>query len=224
MENLNRIRNNIKGSKKLNRRFHSVPFRKLQTIIEYKALLKGIEVRYLTKEETRNTSRTCHKCGHVARVKGRVFKCPECGMEYDRDLNACVNIARRVTSSMGWGSCEPPEPAYEAGGVKPQLNAGSLAPQGGVAHLTDSRKVLRRRADLTEATVKGPLEGVSAQGSAAVRALAADVAPGLYALPVHRSAAGVAEPERACRDRFAADGTLLCCCLGPLRLCGRRRG
>jgi len=26
---------------------------------------------------------------------------------------------------MGWGSCGPPEPADEAGGVKPQLNAGS---------------------------------------------------------------------------------------------------
>jgi putative transposase len=98
MENLKGIRNSFKGSKKLNRRFHSVPFRKLQTIIEYKALLEGIEVRYLTKEETKNTSRTCHRCGHVARVK----------IEYDRDLNACVNIAHRVTSSMGWGSCEPP--------------------------------------------------------------------------------------------------------------------
>jgi IS605 OrfB family transposase len=49
MENLNGIRNSFKGSKKLNRRFHSMPFRKLQTIIEYKALLEGIEVRYLTK-------------------------------------------------------------------------------------------------------------------------------------------------------------------------------
>ena len=104
MESLNGVRNSFKGSKKLNRRFHSTPFRKLQTIIEYKALLEGIEVRYLTKEETKNTSRTCHRCGHVARVKGRVFKCPKCGMEYDRDLNACINIAHRVTSSMGWGA------------------------------------------------------------------------------------------------------------------------
>jgi IS605 OrfB family transposase len=108
MENLNGIRSNFKKSKKLNRRFHSLPFRRLQTIIEYKALLEGMEVRYLTKEETRNTSRACHRCGHVAQVKGRVFKCPSCGMEYDRDLNACVNIAHRVTSSMGWGRRGPP--------------------------------------------------------------------------------------------------------------------
>jgi len=28
---------------------------------------------------------------------------------------------------MGWRRCESPEPADEAGGVKPKLNAGSLA-------------------------------------------------------------------------------------------------
>jgi hypothetical protein len=53
MENLNGIRGIFKKSKKLNRRFHSLPFRKLQTIIEYKALHEGIEVRYLTKKETK---------------------------------------------------------------------------------------------------------------------------------------------------------------------------
>ncbi|HDO20146.1 MAG TPA: hypothetical protein ENG81_01300, partial [Candidatus Bathyarchaeota archaeon] len=39
--------------------------RKLQTYIEYKALLEGIEVRYLTKRETMNTSKKCHRCGYV---------------------------------------------------------------------------------------------------------------------------------------------------------------
>jgi len=33
---------------------------------------------------------------------------------------------------MGWRRCEPsPEPADEAGGEKPQLNAGSFVLQGG---------------------------------------------------------------------------------------------
>jgi len=107
MENLNGIRDNFKKSKKVNKRFHSLPFRKLQTYIEYKANLEGIKVRYLTKKETKNTSKTCHRCGYVAQVKGRIFKCPKCNMEYDRDLNACVNIARRVMSSAGWGRVSP---------------------------------------------------------------------------------------------------------------------
>jgi putative transposase len=90
MEDLNGIRSKFKKSRKINRRFHSSPFRSLQTIIEYKALL---EVKYLTKEETRNTSRACCRCWYVAQVKGREFGCSKCGLIYDRDLNACVNIS-----------------------------------------------------------------------------------------------------------------------------------
>ncbi len=125
MENLNGIRRNFKKSKKLNRRFHSLPFRKLQTLIEYKALLEGIDVMYLSEKETKNTSKTCHRCGYVTRIKGRIFKCPKCGMEYDRDLNASINIARRVMSSVGWRSCEPRKPACEGSGAKLPPNAGS---------------------------------------------------------------------------------------------------
>jgi len=125
MENLNGIRRNFKKAKKLNNRFHSLPFRKLQTIIEYKANLEGIEVKYLTKKETKNTSKTCHRCGHVAQVKGREFRCPRCGLIYNRDLNACVNIAHALMRGMGWRSREPREPADGEIGVKPTLNAGS---------------------------------------------------------------------------------------------------
>ncbi|MCW4007372.1 MAG: RNA-guided endonuclease TnpB family protein [Candidatus Bathyarchaeota archaeon] len=104
MEKLNEIRRNFNKSKNLNRRFHSLPFRKLQTYLEYKANLKGIAVRYV---EAKDTSRTCHRCGHVAQVKGRAFKCQKCGMLYNRDLNACVNIAHALMRGMGWGSVIP---------------------------------------------------------------------------------------------------------------------
>lgn len=96
-------------------------FRKLQTYIEYKALLEGIEVRYLTKKETKNTSKTCRRCGHVARVRRRVFKCQKCEWNMIGNLNACINIACRVMSSAGWGSCEPPGTPDEVGGVKPHF-------------------------------------------------------------------------------------------------------
>jgi len=55
-------------------------------------------------------------------------------------LNASINIARRVMSSAGWGRGESLEPANEAGGSKPQLNAGSLFLQGEVAHISISRE------------------------------------------------------------------------------------
>ena len=53
-----------------------------------------------------------------------------------RDLNASINIAHALMKGMGWGEvAPPPEPANEAGGEKPQLNAGSLVLQDGVAHI-----------------------------------------------------------------------------------------
>jgi len=125
MEDLNGVRENFKKSKKLNRRFHSLAFRKLQTYVEYKALLEGVDVRFLPKKEVRNTSKTCHRCGHVAQVEGREFRCPKCGLRYNRDLNAAINIAHALTRGMGWRRGEPLEPADVSEGEKPRANAGS---------------------------------------------------------------------------------------------------
>ena len=111
MENLNGIRENFNKSRKLNRRLHSLPFRRLQMYVEYEANLECIAVRCLTKKETMYTSQTCHKCGHVTQVEGREFACPNCGLRYNRDLNACINIAHALMRGMGWGRSEPPEPA-----------------------------------------------------------------------------------------------------------------
>jgi len=52
-----------------------------------------------------------------------MFKCPKCGMEYDRDLNASINIAHRVISSMGDVSL--PNQQMRRGRRKATLNAGS---------------------------------------------------------------------------------------------------
>ncbi|NHW22901.1 MAG: transposase [Archaeoglobales archaeon] len=60
-----------------------------------------MRLQYLTKEETRNTSKICHRCGHVAQISvGRIYKCPTCGMEYDRGFK-CVSIVK--IRSAGWG-------------------------------------------------------------------------------------------------------------------------
>jgi len=106
MEDLSGLRRRMNFSRKSNRRVHSMPYCKLQNYIQYKAGLKGIEVRYVS---ARNTSRTCHRCGHVARqVVGRRFTCDKCGLLYNRDLNAATNIAHALMRRMGWGSVTPP--------------------------------------------------------------------------------------------------------------------
>jgi len=105
MEKLKNIRENMNGSAKLNRRLHTWSFRKLQTYIEYKANLEGIPVVYVNPK---NSSKTCHRCGHVARkVNGREFRCPKCGLVYNRDLNSAINLARSLTRGAGWGCREP---------------------------------------------------------------------------------------------------------------------
>jgi len=100
MEKLTGIRENFKKGKELNRRFHSLPFRKLQKMVEYKAKLEGTKVRYINPK---NTSKTCHRCGYVTHVEGREYHCPKCGMVYNRDLNASINIARASMRGTGRG-------------------------------------------------------------------------------------------------------------------------
>ena len=51
MERLKNIRENMNGSTKLNRRLHSWAFRRLQTYIEYKAILEGILVVYVNPKK-----------------------------------------------------------------------------------------------------------------------------------------------------------------------------
>jgi len=106
MEKLTGIRENFKKGKELNRRFHSLPFRKLQKMVEYKAKLEGIEVRYVNPK---NTSKTCHRCGYVTHVEGREYRCPKCGLKYNRDLNASINVARALTRGTGRGYVNTPK-------------------------------------------------------------------------------------------------------------------
>ena len=106
MERLTGIRENFRRGKELNRRFHSLPFRKLQKMVEYKAKLEGIEVRYVNPK---NTSITCHRCGYVTHVEGREYRCPKCGLKYNRDLNAAINVARALTRGTGRGYVNTPK-------------------------------------------------------------------------------------------------------------------
>jgi IS605 OrfB family transposase len=133
MEDLNGIRSKFKRSKKINRRFHSSPFRRLQTIIKYKILL---EVKYLTKKRWRTRLEHAVGVGMLPKLK-REFRCPRRGLIYNRDLNAYVNIAHALMGGVGWGSCEPQEKQVRIG-VKPTLGAGILALQNGVAHRTEA--------------------------------------------------------------------------------------
>lgn len=41
------------------------------------------------------SSKLCHDCGHVKKdlkLSDRVYRCDECGLEIDRDINASLNL------------------------------------------------------------------------------------------------------------------------------------
>ncbi|HIE22720.1 MAG TPA: transposase [Candidatus Korarchaeota archaeon] len=70
-----------------------MPYYKLSQFIEYKAKWLGIKV---IKVSERNTSRTCHKCGHKGIRVGSLFKCPHCGYKSHADYNGAMNILKRA--------------------------------------------------------------------------------------------------------------------------------
>ena len=83
-----------KRSRKLNRILNSIPTFRIKHMLTYKALWNGIGV-YAINEAW--TSKTCHRCGsRDTIVKGRLFKCKACGLEYNRDLNGAINIGNRL--------------------------------------------------------------------------------------------------------------------------------
>ena len=100
MENLEKIREKIRYGKKINGRLHRWSFRKLQTIIEYKAKLKGIKVVYV---DPHHTSTKCPRCGEKLKrtKKHRILKCKNCGLEADRDMIGSWNIRLKAQKDVG---------------------------------------------------------------------------------------------------------------------------
>ena len=86
------IRNRA-NSKRLNRILSNMPYDKLTRYITYKALWQG---NVVIKISEKWTSKTCHHCGKIGtRPSQGLFKCPYCGLQYNADLNAAINLANR---------------------------------------------------------------------------------------------------------------------------------
>lgn len=87
---------NIEDSKRYILRNWS--YHELQEMIEYKAAMEGIMVKYV---DPAYTSQTCSCCGNKGeRISQSVFKClcPECS-EYGKEVNADYNAARNIAKS-----------------------------------------------------------------------------------------------------------------------------
>ena len=91
-EDLTRIRTRIKARRTQRATLHSWSFAQLQAFIAYKALGAGVPVH---RVDPRNTSRTCPKCGHIAKANRKTqssFVCLSCGFAGLADRIAAENI------------------------------------------------------------------------------------------------------------------------------------
>ncbi|MHA3606900.1 RNA-guided endonuclease InsQ/TnpB family protein [Yersinia enterocolitica] len=64
--------------------------------LEYKAAEKGVHLIKLAPWFA--SSKTCHCCGYKMPempLHKRIWRCPECGIEHDRDINAALNIRQK---------------------------------------------------------------------------------------------------------------------------------
>lgn len=91
LENLN-----VKGMEKnhhLARAIQGAGWGEFVRQLEYKSEFYGKNVLFIGRFEP--SSKLCHKCGHTNRdlkLSERVWTCPVCGEEHDRDVNAAINI------------------------------------------------------------------------------------------------------------------------------------
>ncbi len=108
MESIKNIKLNVKDkirSKKIKRKVMLANLRKIQSIVEYKAKWTGIPVEYT---DPSNTSKVCPICGSKLRpvmmgvsLNGRYLKCPKCGIIWERDFVATLNLAKQKMGGVG---------------------------------------------------------------------------------------------------------------------------
>lgn len=81
-------------NKHLSEKISEQNFYKFREILTYKCKLNNIEL--VIADKFYPSLKTCSCCGHIKqdlKLKDRIFKCPTCGFEIDRDLNAAINLA-----------------------------------------------------------------------------------------------------------------------------------
>ena len=118
VEELTNIRDgSVSKGKDLRSKVHRWPYASARFKITYKAEAVGIAVESVSP---RNTSRACHKCGHVSASnrKGLYFCCQKCGHKGDADQEASKNIRARSVSI----ACN----AGETGSLKAPQSIGSV--------------------------------------------------------------------------------------------------
>ncbi len=101
----------VQFSKKQKGLYNKWSFYQLRSFIEYKAQLQGVPVIVVNPAYS---SKTCNACFHIGNGKSKSFKCLNCGLDTDADVNAAKNL-----SVMGLAITQPESsPLFCAVGLK----------------------------------------------------------------------------------------------------------
>lgn len=89
---------NVSGmmkNKHLSKAIQEQSFFTIIKIMKYKCEWNGIE--FIQADRFYPSSKTCSHCGFInsnLKLKDRIFICPECGLQIDRDENAAINLMK----------------------------------------------------------------------------------------------------------------------------------
>ena len=100
VEDLTGIRERTRFRKQQRAKMSGWSFRQLRCFLEYKAKLARV---LLVAADPRNTSRTCHECGHCEKANRKSqseFRCRQCGHANHADVNAARNIRATATCKL----------------------------------------------------------------------------------------------------------------------------
>ena len=91
------------------RKINDLGFYSFVQILKYEALKNGVTMIEIPKFYP--SSQTCSECGcknpEIKDLRIRSWKCPKCGREHDRDINAAKNILRVGASTLRGDDVRP---------------------------------------------------------------------------------------------------------------------
>ena len=91
---------NVSQKRGLNRSIHNARFGELLRKMELGCERRGVGMIYVSPA---GTSQHCHVCGHKGiRENQALFRCEFCGVVFNADYNAAINIRRRGWERCGW--------------------------------------------------------------------------------------------------------------------------